>query len=206
MDKELKKLANSYVKGKIGSLEFLKAVKSFVSPVPESPAPPTPVKGKKKKKEENLVYHAYVDGSALGNPGPGGYAAIVTYGEAETELSKGYHLTTNNRMEIMAVIATLEEFGPNQEFIIYSDSQYTIDGSTKWVKNWKRNKWISWKSQAPIKNQDLWMVMEELLRVNKVQFVKVKAHSGIPGNERADVLAKKAAGSPTTVDNGFVNP
>lgn len=204
MDKELKKLANSYVKGKIGSLEFLKSIAGFISPVPDEMQAPT--KSKKQKKDEKLVYHAYVDGSALRNPGPGGYASIVTYGDTDVELFKGYFLTTNNRMEIMAVIATLEEFGPNQEFIIYSDSQYTIDGSTKWLKGWKRNKWISWKTQVPIKNQDLWIIMEELLKVNKVQFVKVKAHSGIPGNEKADVLAKKAAGNPTTIDSGFVKP
>lgn len=159
-----------------------------------------------KSKIEKPVYQVYTDGSALGNPGPGGYAGVVTLNNEQTILSEGFFLTTNNRMEIMSVIAVLEEFGPAQEFVIHSDSQYTIDGATKWVKNWKRNNWTSWKTGQTIKNQDLWIVLDELMRSNKVRFVKVKAHSGIPLNELADKEAKKAAGSPTTIDVGFANP
>ena len=150
-----------------------------------------------------VVYKAHTDGSALNNPGPGGYGAVVRCGDLEVTLSKGYFLTTNNRMEIMSVIAVLEEFGPEQHFEIYSDSQYTIDGATKWTKGWIRNNWIAWKTGQAIKNQDLWKILHELLKVNDVKFFKVKAHSGIPDNELADKLAKEAAGSPTTHDSEY---
>lgn len=161
----------------------------------------------KKPKKLPMVYKAYTDGSALGNPGPGGYAALVRCGDLEVTLSKGYYLTTNNRQEIMAVIATLEEFGPNQRFEIYTDSQYTIDGSTKWVRNWYRNDWLT-RNGDLVKNKDLWIILNELLRANKVKFFKVKAHSGIPDNEYVDKVAKEAAGTPTTHDteySGIVN-
>jgi ribonuclease HI len=151
------------------------------------------------KKKEPIVYEVHTDGSALGNPGPGGYAAIVRCGDTKVTLSKGYFLTTNNRMEMMAVIATLEEFGPNARINIYTDSQYTIDGSTKWVKNWYRNDWLT-RDGAMVKNKDLWMILNELLRANKVKFIKVKAHSGIPENEEADRLAKEAAAKPEVHD------
>lgn len=156
-----------------------------------------------KKAKQEPDYIAYTDGSALGNPGPGGYAAVVRCGDQKVTLSKGYYLTTNNRMEIMSVIATLEEFGPGKHFEIYSDSQYTIDGATKWARNWSRTGWVSWKTQQPIKNQDLWKIMLELLAVNKVTFIKVKAHSGIPDNEEADKLAKDAAKAPEAHDEQF---
>lgn len=155
-----------------------------------------------KRKREPIVYEAYTDGSALGNPGPGGYAAIVRCGDKKVILSKGYFLTTNNRMEMLGVIATLEEFGPNQRFNIYTDSQYTIDGSTKWVRNWYRNDWLT-RDGGMVKNKDLWMILNELLRVNKVKFIKVKAHSGIPENEAVDLLAKEAAANPTTHDTEY---
>lgn len=156
----------------------------------------------KKAKKEPVVYEAYTDGSALGNPGPGGYGSIVQVGGKEVRLSKGYFLTTNNRMEMLGVIATLEEFGPNQRFNIYTDSQYTIDGSTKWVRNWYRNDWLT-RDGGMVKNKDLWMILNELLRVNKVKFIKVKAHSGIPENEAVDLLAKEAAANPTTHDTEY---
>lgn len=155
-----------------------------------------------KKKKEPIVYEVHTDGSALNNPGPGGYAAVVRCGDTKVTLSKGYFLTTNNRMEMMAVIATLEEFGPNARINIYTDSQYTIDGSTKWVKNWYRNDWLT-RDGGMVKNKDLWMILNELLRANKVKFFKVKAHSGIPDNEEADQLAKAAAGKPELHDTQY---
>jgi len=164
----------------------------------------------KKKKEvvpESEIYKVYTDGSTKPtNPGPGGYAAIVSIGDQRVELSKGYFMTTNNRMELMGIIATLEEFGPGKTFVFYTDSQHTIDCATKYLKGWSRTGWISFKTQQAIKNQDLWKIYQELLALNQVSYVKVLAHSGIPENEAADKLAKKAAENPTTVDEGYVVP
>lgn len=157
------------------------------------------------QKKPKLVIEAYTDGSALNNPGPGGYGAVVTIEGIEIELSKGYYKTTNNRMEIMAVIAVLEEFGPDQHITVFTDSTYVINGGSFWIRNWIRNNWITSKTQEPVKNKDLWLILNELLRANKVKFVKVKAHSGIAGNERADKLAKAAAGNPEVHDVEYIN-
>lgn len=156
----------------------------------------------KKKPKATPTYIVYGDGSALNNPGPGGYAALVRCGDLVVTLSEGYFLTTNNRMEMMAVIATLEEFGPNQKFEFFLDSAYVIDGSTKWVKNWVRNNWFT-RNGDLVKNKDLWVRMNELLKENKVKFFKVKAHSGVPDNELVDKVAKEAATNPTTHDTGY---
>lgn len=150
-------------------------------------------------------YIAYTDGSALNNPGPGGYGAVVRCGDTKVTLSKGYYKTTNNRMEIMAVIATLEEFGPNETFDLYIDSEYVINGSTIWMRGWERNNWITFKTQTPVKNKDLWMIMSDLLKQNVVRFHKVRAHSGIPDNEEADKLAKDAARNPEVQDIEYMN-
>jgi len=158
-----------------------------------------------KKKPAVPHYHIHTDGSALGNPGPGGYGIVARCGDVAVELSKGYMLTTNNRMEVLAVIAALEEFGPGIDVTIYSDSMYAINAATKWMKGWIRNRWVGFQSQQPVKNKDLMMVLNELLKKNKVKFVKVKAHSGVADNERCDVLAKEAARKPELVDVGYVN-
>lgn len=138
-------------------------------------------------------YIIYTDGSALENPGPGGYGVVAIYDNIVVDMSKGYTLTTNNRMEIMAVIVALEEFGPGKHFTICTDSQYVINGCTEWLRGWIRNEWISAMSGTPVKNADLWKVLDELLKLNKVNFFKVAAHIGDPLNERADQLAKGAA-------------
>lgn len=156
-----------------------------------------------KKAKQEPDYKVHTDGSALENPGPGGWAAVVRCGDQKVTLSKGYYLTTNNRMEMMAVIATLEELGPGKHFEIYCDSTYTINGATLWAPGWSRTGWISKKTFQPIKNQDLWKIMLELLAVNKVDFFKVKAHAGIPDNEEADKLAKEAAKNPEVHDEEY---
>lgn len=161
-----------------------------------------------KKKEALEKYVIWVDGSALGNPGPGGFAATVRrLGQAEViaTLAKGFFHTTNNRMEIMAVLETLKYFPERVELIVHSDSQYTIKGSESWRKGWRRNGWMT-QFGEPVKNDDLWKEMDEYLNRHKVSFVKVKAHSGIPENEAVDQLAKAAASKPTEYDSNYIKP
>ena len=153
-------------------------------------------------KPGEVWYDVHTDGSSLGNPGPGGYGCVVRLGDTMIPLSKGYKLTTNNRMEVMAVIATLEEFGPNKRFNIYLDSTYTKDGATGWMFGWNKRNWMTQDGQ-PVKNKDLWMQLWDLLKENEVRWFKVKAHSGVPDNEEADQLAKAAAGNPTEEDIGY---
>lgn len=148
-------------------------------------------------------YVVHTDGSALNNPGPGGYGVVLRLGDQLTTLSKGYHLTTNNRMEIMAVIVALKTVGEGKKVEIYTDSEYTINAITKWVFGWKKNNWIK-QDGGSVTNRDLIEELDELVRANKVTFIKVKAHSGVPDNELADKLAKDGAGNPTEVDEGYL--
>ena len=151
-------------------------------------------------KVEQPHYHIHTDGSALGNPGPGGYGIVARCGDTKVTLSKGYFKTTNNRQELMAVVVALEEFGPGIKVTIYTDSQYAINCATKWMRSWARNKWVTYQTQQPVKNKDILMVLAELMKVNKVNFVKVRAHSGVPDNEEADQLARNAAANPEVQD------
>ena len=163
-------------------------------------------KGDNKKVKEALKqnpYIVYTDGACSGNPGPGGYGYVAIYDDIVVKSSKGYFQTTNNRMEIMSVIAVLEEFGPGKHFIICTDSQYTIDGPSGWIKNWIRNGWVT-QTGAPVKNVDLWKILDELLKLNSVVFHKVAGHAGDPFNEIADQLAVDASKNPTTIDAGHV--
>lgn len=157
-----------------------------------------------------MQYHINTDGSRLGDPkedGPGGWAAVIRYGDLVAEISQGFFMTTNNRMEILAVIMALEEIQEPSKITIYSDSQYTIDGATKWCYGWVKN---GWRKRLPngdfgeIKNVDLFKRLYALVRYHKVNFIKVKAHSGVPDNERCDTLAKAAARNPTEVDHGYI--
>ena len=131
----------------------------------------------------------FTDGASSGNPGPGGYGAILRSGQHYKELSAGYRKTTNNRMELLAVIKGLEALkNPNQQVTIYSDSKYVIDSiEKKWLQGWVK------KGFAGKKNKDLWMRYLEVSRIHQIKFVWVKGHAGHPENERCDQLAVAAS-------------
>jgi ribonuclease HI len=142
----------------------------------------------------------YTDGSSLGNPGPGGYGIVLTSGKHSKEISAGYQKTTNNRMELLAVIVALEAIKlDTAEVTIYSDSKYVVDAVEKgWVFGWEK------KDFAKKKNPDLWKRFLPLYRKFIVKFIWVKGHAGHPMNERCDQLAVAAAkGSNLRVDEGF---
>ncbi len=134
----------------------------------------------------------YTDGACSGNPGPGGYGAILIYKGIEKEISDYEISTTNNRMEIMAVIKGLELLKESCEVTVYSDSAYVVNTIDKgWIYSWKKNNWIK-ADKAKVKNIELWERMLELLNMHKVKFVKVKGHSDNEYNNRCDELAVAA--------------
>ena len=142
----------------------------------------------------------YTDGAAQGNPGRGGYGVVLKYKQHRKELSQGYRLTTNNRMELLAVIAGLEAIKePGFEVTIYSDSRYVVDAvEKKWLWRWVK------KGFAKVKNPDLWQRLLKVYTKHKVRFVWVKGHAGNPENERCDQLAVQAAsGGGLLVDEGY---
>jgi len=143
----------------------------------------------------------YTDGAAKGNPGPGGYGVVLIAGKHRKELSKGFFNTTNNRMELLAVIEGLAALKKeNMDVTVYSDSKYVVDAVEKgWLWNWEK------KSFKGKKNPDLWRAFIPLFRKHSVRFKWVKGHAGIPENERCDELAVAAANSPETEDFGYQN-
>ena len=134
----------------------------------------------------------YTDGACSGNPGAGGYGALLLYGSAKKELSAGYRMTTNNRMEMLAVIKALEALKEPCHVVLYSDSKYVVDAITKgWVTKWKQNGWRRNKKEKA-SNVDLWEDMLKQLERHDVTFQWVKGHADNPGNERCDTLAREA--------------
>ena len=133
----------------------------------------------------------WTDGACSGNPGPGGWGALLSSGEHEKELSGAEPQTTNNRMELTAVIRALEALKRPSEARIYTDSEYVRRGITEWVKNWKARGWKT-ADRKPVKNQDLWERLDALAAGHKIDWRWVKGHSGVPGNERVDRLANEA--------------
>lgn len=131
----------------------------------------------------------YTDGACSGNPGPGGWGVIMRYGEHEKELNGGEIQTTNNRMEMMAVIEGLSALKKKSHVKIYTDSKYVMDGVTQWLEGWKARGWKT-ADKKPVKNQDLWEKLDTALAAHKVEFFWVKGHAGHPENERADELAR----------------
>ncbi|WP_421876887.1 ribonuclease HI [Pacificispira sp.] len=133
----------------------------------------------------------FTDGACSGNPGPGGWGAVMRWGDHERELSGGEEDTTNNRMELMAAIAALEALKRPVGVRITTDSTYVRDGITKWIHGWKRNGWKT-AAKKPVKNADLWQRLEAAAARHRVEWDWVKGHAGHPENERADELARMA--------------
>ncbi|WP_113743635.1 ribonuclease HI [Anaerobiospirillum thomasii] len=149
--------------------------------------------------------YLFTDGSCLNNPGPGGYGAILRYKGHEKELSQGYELTTNNRMELMAVIAGLSALRESCRVIVTTDSQYVKQGITTWIAGWKKNNWKT-SSKTPVKNKDLWQQLDELVQKHELSWCWVKGHNGHAENERCDRLANTAANSDDKIqDSGFIS-
>ena len=133
---------------------------------------------------------AFTDGACKGNPGPGGWGALLRFGTTEKELCGGERETTNHRMELMAVIAALEALKRPVEVEITTDSQYVKRGVTEWMKGWKRNGWMT-AARTPVKNRDLWERLDAALAPHRVRWHWVRGHTGHPENERADRLANQ---------------
>jgi ribonuclease HI len=131
----------------------------------------------------------FTDGACSGNPGPGGWGAILRFGELEKELKGGEPTTTNNRMELMAAISALEALKKPAVVDLTTDSQYVRQGITSWIHNWKRNGWRT-SDKKPVKNVDLWQRLDAALQQHDVRFHWVKGHAGHDENERADQLAR----------------
>lgn len=136
--------------------------------------------------------HIYTDGACLGNPGNGGYGAILMYKGHKKEISGGEKDTTNNRMEMRAAIEALRALKKSSEITIYTDSKYVMDGITTWIVSWKKNNWRT-ANRKPVKNADLWQDLDAEVARHKIKWVWVKGHAGNHYNELVDELARKAA-------------
>jgi len=139
----------------------------------------------------NQLVRIFTDGGCKGNPGPGGWGAILYYGDAKKEIKGSEKETTNNRMELMAAIQALELLKRPCEVELTTDSQYLRQGITQWIHNWKKRGWKT-ADKKPVKNQDLWQRLDAAVGQHKVTWSWVKGHAGHPDNERADELANEA--------------
>jgi ribonuclease HI len=133
----------------------------------------------------------FTDGACSPNPGPGGWGAMLRYGKTEKELSGYAPWTTNNRMELMAVVEAIRALTRPCHLVIHTDSRYLKDGITSWIRKWKGNGWKT-SSGAPVKNKDLWLALDEASRPHTIDWNWVKGHAGHPENERCDELARSA--------------
>jgi len=147
------------------------------------------------------VVEIYTDGACRGNPGPGGWAALLSSKGREKELSGAERATTNNRMELRAVIAALEALKRPVAVRLYTDSQYVRRGVQEWLPQWKQRGWRT-AERKPVRNQDLWQQLESAAARHRVEWHWVPAHSGIPGNERCDALANAAIDELLALDSG----
>lgn len=130
----------------------------------------------------------YCDGSSIGNPGPGGWGAVVSYEKKLKELGGFDAKTTNNRMELMAAIESLGSLSGSKDVTLYTDSRYVINGITKWVHGWVKNGWLT-KEKKDVLNKDLWQMLEKVTQKHTVTFEHVRGHAGVAQNERADMIA-----------------
>lgn len=137
------------------------------------------------------VVDIYTDGACRGNPGPGGWGALLSAGAHEKEISGAENATTNNRMELMAVIGALEALKRPSQVRLYTDSQYVRRGITEWLAQWKARDWKT-ADRKPVKNQDLWQQLEQAAARHRIEWHWVRGHTGVAGNERADALANAA--------------
>jgi ribonuclease HI len=145
------------------------------------------------KKRKGTIVELYTDGACSGNPGPGGYGAILKYGDQTKEISGCDPETTNNRMEMMAVIQGLRSLKRPCTVRVVTDSNYLVKGMTEWVPKWVRNNWINSKKE-PVLNRDLWEKLLELCNVHRIEWRWIKGHDGHKENERCDKLAREAIG------------
>ena len=181
-------------------LEYLQTLQ----PKATSSKPKLTIKPKCSNTEDTIII--YTDGACTGNPGKGGYGAVIIDGDRREELSSGYRLTTNNRMEMMGAIAALESLKSNSKVKLHSDSKYIVDAVVKgWAKKWQANGWRRNKKEMA-KNPDLWQELLDLCKIHDVEFVWVRGHAGIAENERCDRLAVAAAHqSNLPSDEGYVS-
>ncbi len=135
----------------------------------------------------------FTDGACCGNPGPGGWGAILRYKDVEKELCGGEKDTTNNRMELTAVIMALTALKTKCNITLYTDSKYVMCGITEWLENWKKNNWKTSNKKSAVKNIDLWQSLDNLIQKHEIRWVWVKGHNGHPENERCDTMARSEA-------------
>ncbi len=139
----------------------------------------------------NKMVKIFTDGACCGNPGPGGYGAILKYGQEIKEISGCESETTNNRMEMMAVIEALGQIKRPCKIRVFTDSNYVVKGMTEWIQGWIKRNWLNAQKQ-PVKNRDLWEDLLRLSAAHKIQWQWIKGHSGHPENERCDQIARDA--------------
>lgn len=138
----------------------------------------------------NKKVELFTDGACKGNPGPGGWGALLRFNGTEKELYGGEALTTNNRMELMAAIMGLEALGESCDVRLTTDSKYVMQGITEWMANWKKRGWKT-SSKSPVKNVDLWQRLDAITSKHQIKWEWVRGHTGHPENERADALANR---------------